>query len=63
MPLGTLDGMGEHWLHPSDEPVRDTTVRERGEMLIELLDLTDALPPVDRHDLGALTFAELCERR
>ena len=55
--------MGERWLNPTEEPPRETTTRERGEILLELLDLADALPAPERRDLDAPTFAELCERR
>jgi hypothetical protein len=62
-PVTTLDHMGERWLDPMPEPKRVTTPEERGEILIDLLDLTDAPPPVPKRPLEAPTFAELCERR
>jgi len=55
--------MGEQWLHPVEAVARPTTVTERGELLVDLLHLVDALPPQPRRELGAPTFEELCERR
>jgi hypothetical protein len=55
--------MGDRWLHPVDEPPRQLTDDERGAILVELLDLADALPPVPHRDLDAPTFRELRERR
>jgi hypothetical protein len=55
--------MGERWKHPIDEPPTPRTVDERGAILIELLELTDALPPVPHRDFDVPSFRELCERR
>ncbi|HUV18806.1 MAG TPA: hypothetical protein VMW33_10040 [Ilumatobacteraceae bacterium] len=55
--------MGDRWLRPVDEPPQSSTVDERGAILIELLDLADALPPLPRRDLDAPTFRQLCEPR
>lgn len=55
--------MGDRWLHPIDEQPKPLTVEERGSVLIELLELADALPAVPHRDLDAPTFRELCEPR
>lgn len=47
---------------PSEE-VRETTAIERGEILVDLLLLTYALPACRREDLLAPTFRELCVPR
>lgn len=50
-------------MHAPDEERRATTQAERAAILIDLLELTDALPPVPHVPLDAPTFAELCEPR
>lgn len=54
--------MGEQWLRPQGDDVRETTIHERALLLVDLLDLSDALPPVAHRDLDAPTFKELCGR-
>jgi hypothetical protein len=52
--------VGDSWLHPVDEELRMTTVEERGRLLVDLLLLTDALPPRPRDDLAIPGFRVLC---
>lgn len=51
------------WFEPIEHVPVETSVAERGAILVDLLHLTDALPPVRRHKLTAPTFRELRERR
>jgi hypothetical protein len=60
---GDDPGKCDRWLHPVDEQPNPLTIEERGAVLVELLDISDALPPVPRRDLDAPSFRELCERR
>lgn len=50
-------------MNAPDEQRRDTTPAERGAILVDLLDLTDALPPVPHVPLTVPTFSELCQPR
>ncbi len=52
--------MTSQWLEPRIEPTRPTTVAERARLLIDVLDLVDALPPAPRRPLEAPTFKQLC---
>lgn len=54
--------MADKWLTPPEPPVRHTTESERGELLVDLLDLADALPAPPRRPLDAPPFKDLCAR-
>jgi len=55
--------MADTWLTPSEPEARRTTSAERAQLLVDLLDLTDALPAPPRRPLDAPPFKELCARR
>jgi hypothetical protein len=55
--------MADKWLTPSEPAVRHTTESERGELLVDLLELADALPAPPRRPLDAPPFKDLCARR
>lgn len=59
---GTLPGVGDKWMTPPVAEVRDTTVRDRAEALVDLLLLTDALPPMAHRSLETPAFRDLCDR-
>ncbi len=46
-------------MSPPDEPVRRTSVAERGELLVDLLHLSDAFPPVPHGELDVPPFRDL----
>ncbi len=50
-------------MQPPTEERRQLSIADRERTLIDLLGLTDALPPVERLDLRIPTFKELCARR
>lgn len=50
-------------MKPPVVEVSETTVRYRAEALVDLLLLTDALPPLARRGLGTPGFRDLCDRR
>lgn len=54
--------MGMHWLRPVEPTPRATTERERAELLVDVLSLSDALPAPPRVPLDAPPFRELCAR-
>ncbi len=54
--------MTEAWMKPPAEEPRDTTVEERGILLVDVLQLSDALPPRRREDLQSPGFRELCAK-
>ena len=49
-------------MSPPVVEVRDTDVLARAAVLVDLLLLTDALPPVERRELTAPAFRDLCDR-
>lgn len=55
--------MADKWLIPSEPSARLTTDAERGELLVDLLELADALPAPPRRPLAATPFKDLCARR
>ena len=60
---GTLPRVGDKWMTPPVVEVRDTDVRDRAEALVDLLLLTDALPPLAHQGLETPAFRDLCDRR
>lgn len=54
--------MSRKWMQRPDEPVRVATPRERGDILIDLLELSDALPPLPHIPLDVPSFKERCGR-
>ena len=60
---GTLPSVGDKWKTPPVAEVRDTTVCDRAEALVDLLLLTDALPPLAHRKLETPAFRDLCDRR
>ena len=54
--------MGDKWMTPPVAEVRDTTVRDRAEALVDLLLLTDAFPPMAHRSLETPAFRDLCDR-
>jgi len=54
--------VGRQWYEPIDRVPAETTVEERAAILVDLLDLTDALLPMPRSSLTALPFKDLCGR-
>ena len=61
--VGTLLVVPARWMHPVVPELRPSDVRKRAEILVDLLDLSDALPAVANRDQPAPTFRELCGRR
>lgn len=55
-------GMAEAWMSAPSPETRELTTKERGDVLIDLLLLTDALPPRRHEPLLAPPFRELCAR-
>lgn len=55
--------MADKWLTPAEPAVRHTTDAERAELLVDLLELADALPAPPRRPLDAPSFKDLCARR
>ncbi len=54
--------MADRWMTAPADETRELTVEERGALLMDLLLLTDALPPRRHEDLQAPSFRVLCGR-
>jgi hypothetical protein len=55
--------MADRWMAPPEEENREATIAERSALLVDLLLLTDALPPRPHVDLEVPSFRVLCARR
>ena len=59
---GSLDHVEDTWISSLSEETRVTDVRQRGVELVDLLLLTDALPPLPHRELEIPPFRDLCGR-
>ena len=62
VPAGTLEHVEDTWTATLSEETRVTDIRQRGLELVDLLLLTDALPPLRHRELEIPPFTDLCDR-